>query len=56
MLGILKAGGAYVPIDPAFPAERAAFIAEDCGARVVLASIRKRYAKGEKATEAAPQS
>ena len=36
ILGILKAGGAYVPIDPSFPAERAAFIAQDSGAKLVL--------------------
>lgn len=31
LLGILKAGAAYVPLDPAFPAERLAFMAEDAG-------------------------
>jgi amino acid adenylation domain-containing protein len=36
-LGVLKAGAAYVPIDPTFPAERIAFMAEDSGSRVVLA-------------------
>jgi amino acid adenylation domain-containing protein len=29
VLGILKAGAAYVPLDPAFPAERLRFMAED---------------------------
>jgi amino acid adenylation domain-containing protein len=28
-LGILKAGAAYVPLDPAYPAERLAYMAED---------------------------
>ncbi|MEN6350336.1 MAG: amino acid adenylation domain-containing protein [Syntrophomonas sp.] len=36
LLGILKAGGAYVPMDPDFPPERLAFLAEDAGAPVVL--------------------
>ncbi|MCP4687683.1 MAG: amino acid adenylation domain-containing protein [Desulfobacterales bacterium] len=36
ILGVLKAGGAYVPIDPETPRERARFILEDCGARVLL--------------------
>jgi len=37
LLGILKAGAAYVPLDPAYPAERRAFMLEDCRATVVLA-------------------
>ncbi len=40
LLGVLKAGGAYVPLDPAYPAERLAYLREDCGARVVLTQER----------------
>ena len=35
-LGILLAGAAYVPVDPDYPAERAAVLLEECGARVAL--------------------
>ncbi|HYP52501.1 MAG TPA: amino acid adenylation domain-containing protein, partial [Pyrinomonadaceae bacterium] len=36
LLGVLKAGGAYLPIDPAYPAERIAFMLRDSGAAVLL--------------------
>ncbi|MBR1240318.1 amino acid adenylation domain-containing protein [Bradyrhizobium sp. AUGA SZCCT0274] len=36
LLAILKAGGAYLPLDPAYPARRLAYMAEDSGAQFVL--------------------
>ncbi|HEY4593389.1 MAG TPA: amino acid adenylation domain-containing protein, partial [Thermoanaerobaculia bacterium] len=36
VLGVLKAGAAYVPIDPAYPAERVAFVRADSGAALLL--------------------
>lgn len=36
LLGILKSGGAYLPLDPAYPAERLAFMLADAQAKVVL--------------------
>lgn len=40
MLGVLKAGGAYVPIDPAYPADRLAFMIEDAGLSLILTQER----------------
>jgi amino acid adenylation domain-containing protein len=36
MVGILKAGGAHTPLDPAYPADRLAFMAKDARMDVVL--------------------
>jgi amino acid adenylation domain-containing protein len=36
VLGVLKAGGAFVPLDPAYPAERLAFMLEDSRVAVLL--------------------
>lgn len=36
LIGILKAGAAYLPLDPAYPAERLAFMREDSGAVIVV--------------------
>ena len=36
VLGILKAGGTYVPLDPAFPRDRLAFMAEDAGLGLIV--------------------
>jgi amino acid adenylation domain-containing protein len=37
ILGTLAAGSAYVPLDPAYPADRLAYMAADCGADAILA-------------------
>ncbi|HSF41471.1 MAG TPA: amino acid adenylation domain-containing protein, partial [Thermoanaerobaculia bacterium] len=37
-LGVLEAGAAYVPFDPAHPRERLAYMVEDAGVRVIVAS------------------
>jgi len=37
-LGILKAGAAYVPMDPAYPADRLAFMLDDAQAPVLITS------------------
>jgi amino acid adenylation domain-containing protein len=49
ILAVLKAGAAYVPIDPAYPAERVAYILNDSAAQLVLydealpAALRQQY-------------
>ncbi|MBK8985238.1 MAG: LLM class flavin-dependent oxidoreductase [Chloroflexi bacterium] len=40
LLGIHKAGGAYLPLDPDYPQERLAFMAEDAAVTVLLAQER----------------
>lgn len=42
LLGVLKAGGAYVPMDPHFPRERLAFMAEEAGLAVLITEDRHR--------------
>ena len=38
ILGSLKSGAAYVPLDPEYPADRVAFILNDCGVELLLAT------------------
>ncbi len=48
MLAVLEACGAYLPLDPAWPADRLAFMLEDAGASVLLTQERLvgRFAAG----------
>ncbi|MEW5931565.1 MAG: amino acid adenylation domain-containing protein, partial [Gemmatimonadota bacterium] len=52
LLAVLKAGGAYVPIDPAYPAERIAYLLEDSGCAAVLVQEHLRGLLGETRMEA----
>jgi non-ribosomal peptide synthetase-like protein len=40
LLAVLKSGAAFVPIDPSYPADRVAFIAEDAEAALLLTDSR----------------
>ena len=43
LLSVLKAGGAYLPLDPAFPAERIAFMLKDSDAHVILTQSNLKH-------------
>ncbi len=49
LLAILKAGGAYVPLEPDYPAERLAYMLDDCAPRALLthSALRARLDSGD---------
>ncbi len=44
LLGVLKAGGAYLPLDPQYPHERLAFMAQDAGISLLLTQTEQSWA------------
>src|SRR5207248_10601864 len=40
IFGIMKAGAAYIPTDPTAPAQRNAFIFQNCAVKVVISEAR----------------
>jgi amino acid adenylation domain-containing protein len=56
LLGVLKAGGAYLPLDPAYPAERLAFMIDDAAGRTLLTTraIESRLAGTLRRAEGSP--
>ena len=57
LFGALKAGAAYVPVDPSAPAERCAYILDDCAVRVVVIEDRlaEEYQSAARALGAVPR-
>ncbi|MFJ4192819.1 amino acid adenylation domain-containing protein, partial [Pseudomonas sp. NPDC089534] len=51
LLAILKAGGGYVPLDPAYPAERLAYMLDDSAPLAVLVHGATRRVLGESAAQ-----
>ena len=47
LLAVLKCGATFVPLDPSFPAERIAFIAEDSGLTLMMTSGTLRVSCAE---------
>jgi amino acid adenylation domain-containing protein len=52
--GILKTGAAYVPLDPRAPTRRLAYMAADCGIRVLVTGAEKSDAWRSLRAEGAP--
>jgi amino acid adenylation domain-containing protein len=46
LYGVMKAGAAYVPLDPGAPVQRLAYIASNCGIKVLLTGVEKRASWG----------
>ncbi|WP_167330277.1 non-ribosomal peptide synthetase, partial [Gordonia namibiensis] len=49
--GVIKSGAAYVPVDPAYPADRIAYMLEDSGATVGITDASTRARLGESSCE-----
>jgi len=43
LLAVMKSGAAYVPLDPGFPVERLAFIADDAALKVLITQANARF-------------
>ncbi len=50
LLAIVKAGAAYVPLDPSYPVDRLAYMAEDAGLEFIVTTSELRVLLTDKAT------